>query len=624
MTDESEPDRVYYSSPLSRRDALALGGAGLTTALAGCSGMSDPSAGDPSSPPSQSGDRNDESGASGNGNEDRQSVYVVEVGLSEIEYQVMPRESLREELRDDNSIEYTMRLYTTPLHAPSQTRLTERTITVESTTDSFTASYEFPEETLNQAQQFVFTLEVNAPQEIDEFQAYRTGKVLLPYYNQALGETKLIVPSAPAPSPTDWNSELTPITKTQVWFNEPDGEKFNTPDVSEYYPRHWYGDYTDLEITIVVRYPVYHTLENNDHPAYETLPRKYEDEEVPLFDWAVFNFDIAGIEMIEARRWNSWVLQQIERGRFELTDDEKAAKKPSGVEIESFNDRGGLLSAGNFYWGDATETPKPFEMYYRSRYGSVYDGGPQSPDSSPINPMHFAGGRPVMKRWAQEMEDSLSNNDNFQNHPAQDYYKATILKSIIGHTPYAFSVGRYRNTPEELILNWYKSQEGDESLGANCVAATTFFTGVGVHLLNSSVGVVHMTGSNVDHLQAGVISLEKPYLPESINDDQAKGLISDSDARYGSEYGRFTPVECNFQAATIGYNQRVGSEYSLRLRTYASNMDINSHIPVNENYEPDIDGEVLADRDPIQNAFLIRNTVVEPSPRPWFEKLQED
>jgi hypothetical protein len=53
-------------------------------------------------------------------------------------------------------------------------------------------------------------------------------------------------------------------------------------------------------------------------------------------------------------------------------------------------------------------------------------------------------------------------------------------------------------------------------------------------------------------------------------------------------------------------------------------MDVNSHIPVNDDYEPDIDGEVLADRDPVQNAYYFRKSVLYPSATPYFEEQQED
>jgi len=618
--DLSDPDKVYYSSPLSRRAALAFGGAGLTTALAGCSGMLNPSSEDPNSSPEPTNDLGGETG--GDGENDRQAVRTTRLGIEETEYQVLPRDEFIDSMSEENPVEYTVRLYTSPLYGSSRTQLAESTISITSIPNSFTISYEFPEDSLNQAQQFTFTLEATAPQETEEFDAHTTTKVLLPHYNQALDERKLIVPSAPYPSPSDWDSEFEPVTKTQIWFNEPDESPFNTPDRSELYPEHWYGEYTDLEVTAIVRYPVYSVLENDDHPVYDQMPERQQD--LPLFDWAVFNFNIAEMEMIEARRWNSWIIQQIERGRFELSDDGTVATMPSGTQYDAHNDRGGLIDDGSFYSGDATETPKPFEQYYRSRYGPYQDGGPISPDNSPIDPLHFAGGRPVLKRWAMEIENSLSNNQNFQAHDAHEYYKATILKALIGNTPYAFSVGSYINTPEEGILNWYQNTSEGEALGANCVSATGFFTGIGVHLFDSTVGIVEMVGDNIAHVQAGLIGLEKPFLPDSINDDNAEGLISDGDSRYNSRYGRFTPVECIYPSATIGYVQRVDGEYSLRIKTYASQMDVNSHIPVNDEYEPDIDGEVLADRDPVQNAYYFRKSVLYPSATPYFEEQQED
>lgn len=623
MADESsEPDKVYSSAPLSRRAALAFGGTGLATALAGCSEMLNPSSGDPNSSPEPTNDSGGETG--GDGENDRQAVRTTRLGIEETEYQVLPRDEFVDSMSEENPVEYTVRLYTSPLYGSSRTQLAESTISITSIPNSFTISYEFLEDSLNQAQQFTFTLEASAPQETEEFDAHTTTKVLLPHYNQALDERKLIVPSAPYPSPSDWDSEFEPVTKTQIWFNEPDESPFNTPDRSELYPEHWYGEYTDLEVTAIVRYPVYSVLENDDHPVYDQMPERQQD--LPLFDWAVFNFNIAEMEMIEARRWNSWVIQQIERGRFELINDGKAAEQPSDRApiLENHTDRGSLMAEGSFYSGEATETPKPFEQYYRSRYGPYEEGGPQAPDNSPIDPLYFAGGRPAMKRWALEIDNSLSNNDNFQAHNSPEYYKATILKALIGNTPYSFDVGRYRNTPEETIMNWYQDSPDNDPLGANCVAASAFFAGIGVHLFDSTVALVTMKGDRVNHLQTGLIGLEKPFLPESINDDNAKGLISDGDSRYDSQYGRFTPVECIYPSATIGYVQRVDGSYNLTVRTYASQMDINSHIPMNDDYEPDIDGEVLADRDPVQNAYYFRKSVLYPSATPHFEEQQED
>lgn len=615
ITDQtSEPDKEY-TTKLTRRQALAFGGAGLTTALSGCSEIFDPSPGDPSNPPPGG------NGSEDNSNSDNQSRPSIIVRNDDIlnrsEFQLFAERATMEHIRDGGTAEFIVRVYTSPLYSSGRTKLAQKTIEKQSADSTHEITYEIPEDKLNEAQQFIYTVETLSPEQKDEREGYKIGNVMIPFQNQAEGETQMRIDGPPNPSASLWSNELEPLTKVEVWFNEPDESPYNTPDVSEHYPTHWYGEYTDLEITMLVRYPIYEEMEDKDHPAYERLTEGNRD--VPLYDWAVFNFDVAEIEMIEARRWNSFVIQQIERGRFDLTDDGKTAVSDRG-EYDNHAGPGGLISDGTFYVGDANETPKPFEQYYRSRYGPYQEGGPQSPDNSPINPIHFAAGRPVMKRWAMEMEESLANNSNFQDHEAPEYYKATILKAIIGNAPYAFSIGRYRNTPAELINDWYRNDSTESPLGGNCVAASMFFAGVGVHLLDSTVGLVHLTGDNIAHLQAGLIGVELPsYLPDPVYDDKANGLISENETRYDTQYGQFIPVECNFQGAVIGYEQRVGGEHTITFKNFATNVDINSHIPVNEDYEPDIEGDILADREPPQHAFAFRNTTENPSPNPLFE-----
>jgi hypothetical protein len=349
--------------------------------------------------------------------------------------------------------------------------------------------------------------------------------------------------------------------------------------------------------------------------VYEEMV-ELETGTVPSFDWAVFNFDIADIEMVEARRWNSWIVQQLERGNFELSEDGTEAIRTDGITYDSHDELASLLTRGEFYSGDASETPTPFSEYYRSRYGDATT----APDNANINPIMFAGGRPVLKRWAMEMENKLSNNPNFQAHSDEDYHKATILKAIIGSVPYEFTFNQYADAPEEVINNWYHGQNTD-ALGGDCVSASALFEGIGVHLFDTSVCHINMTGSNVAHAQAGLLGLDIPdYLPENVNNRLANGRIQSGDRRYDSQYGQFVPVECNYPSALIGYVQRVsGGDYSLNLKTFASNIDINSHIPINDDYEPDFDGEIAADRDKTQNALRFNRTVTNPSDYPYFE-----
>lgn len=619
-----EPDKTY-TTPISRRKALALGGTGLASALAGCGDIFNPSPGDPSNPPPAPGNGNN-STENGNRNENPDTFRIIEIKSGNSTFEIIPRGEFVNAIQDGKTVEYICKIHSSPLFSDEQTEIAQKTLTMTENGQEFSVNYEFPEELFGYGQQLTFTLQAIKPTEEEPWEVKIPERrrdpskpnpldvVLLPFYNEAVGEKMVSVRGPPYPSSDTYTDDFTAVAQTEVWFNEPDESLYNRPQDSSLqitegkYPKHWYGPWTDLQITMVVRYPVYESMES-------------EDQRVPLYDWAVFNFDITDIEMIEARRWNSFVVQQIERGHYELSDDGQTATTPSGIERTAHNDEGSAITDGDFYSGDAAETPTPFSEYYRSRYGEAWNYA----DQINVNPIKFAAGRPVLKRWANEIEESLSNNTNFQEHDAPEYYKATILKTIIGSSPYALSVGSYMQAPEEVISNWYQNKDDSDAIGGNCVDASAFFCGIGVHLLNTDVGLLHLFGSNLAHIQACVFGRELPsYMPDHINNQNSGPLISNSDTDYTDrQYGEYMPVECNYPDASIGYIQRFDREYSMILRTFASNIDINSHISVNDNYMPDIDGEILADRQPPQNQFLFQRTVVNPSAIPYFETSKD-
>jgi len=616
-----EPDKTY-TTPISRRKALALGGTGLATALAGCNEVFDPSSGDLSNSPPDSGNGNNE-----NGNEDEKAdnFHIVDIYPNSVEFEMYPRR-FEPALQNGEEFEYAVQIHSTPLFNESRSLVGETTITVTEWGEQFEINYEFPDELLGYGQQLRLTFQAldhdEEPVEVeipegrgDPSKPNLLEEVYLPFYNEAVGEKMVSVRGPASPSDGQFGDEFDSLAQTEVWFNEPEESLYNRPDddsiqvTEEKYPKNWYGPWTDLQITMVVRYPVYEVMEA-------------EDQNVPLFDWAVFNFDITDIEMIEARRWNSFVVQQIERGHYELADDGQTATTPSGIVRDAHNDEGSLITAAEFYSGDVADTPTPFSEYYRSRYGDAWN----SADQSNASPIKFAAGRPVLKRWANEIEESLSNNPNFQKHDSPEYYKATILKAIVGSSPYSFQVGSYTQAPEEVISNWYQNQGDSDALGGNCIDASALFCGIGVHLLDTTVGLLLLDIEKLGHVQACLFGRETPsYLPDQVHNQLAKGPISSSDTREykfvdDGEYQKYMPVECNYAGATIGYDQRFSRElHGIYVRTFASNIDISSHISLNDEYMPDIDGEVLADREPPQNQLLFQRTVTNPSETPYFE-----
>ena len=609
-----EPDKKY-TTKLSRRSAMDLGGSAIASALSGCSDLFNPSTGGPEGTQTPTND-----GLA------PPTILPGSFGVDTAEFEIYPKQENIDQIQNGGSVEYTVRVKSQPLYGDEKTQIAEQTVTKTShnpnDNQTHTVSYEFSDDQLNEAQQLFFTLETASQ---DEGLAYKTQNVLLPFENEAEGEVQLQT-NSPYIRTSSWDSPTSVQTQLEVWFNEPEDDYFDTDGeyatelTEENYPTQWYGDYKDLQITMVVQYPVFDTLEEDyEHRFYDYLPEESNGQrETPLVDWAVFNFDVADIEMIESRRWNSWLIQQIERGEYEINEDHTVATNPqNGDTFRSHNDQGGLITTGSILGGNAQETNTPFSQYYKCRY--EYEGT-ISPDRGNVNPIMFAGGRPVMKRWAIEMEESLSNNTNFQSHSTPDYYKATILKAMIGNAPYDFSINSYINSPEELIQNWYENESDEAPIGANCVSATGFFTGLGVHLLDLRVVMVYMSGT-FSHIQAGIVDPKLPEgLPSSISDTTGDSRIDEGNEYYDSSYGWYVPVECNYPDAVIGYSQEGrGDEFSLSVRSYADEIEINSHIPVNEDYEPAYDGEILADREPPQNALRFEYTITNPDDVPWFD-----
>jgi len=632
----------------SRRALLATAGTGAAASLAGCGFLSSRKSG--SGPPGPGSGGSDVPGP----DERLPMVMAIERndGLSLTESTVTVSIGEATTLVDaDDPARLTIRVYTEPLFIGERSKIGEITREQSELIGNYTIPLSFAEEQFGYAQQLHYTVAIDGPvkrperplppgrrdggrhpvkdaeanpkewrrwlREDDQLISGET--VIVPFYNRALDEEMLSVEGPPEPTDDLWDDGLTSIADSTLWFDEPDESPFEAPEVpEELYPREWYGDYRDLLVTVLVRYPVYEVMSE-------------EDQDRPRFDWAVFNLDLSAWEMLESRRWNDYTIQQVERGTYERA--ETAAESST------------LLNGASriVFGGDAADAPRPFERYYASRYGEAAPAlsGRQM---ATMNPITFAGGRSFSKRWAETMQASLDANPNFATHDAPDYYRATILKALVGGTiPYKFDSGGAHHAPERVVSLWAKAANGEDVSGAaDCKGATTLFCGIAVHLLDAPVAVLHMDGENIpSHMLAAAIDLEEPsYLPQDHPNAQAGSRIRESDRfctdldgnqidceynrKYQSGFGDFVSIECLHPNPIIGYaTYNSQGSYYLRLPTFAGDIDVNTHVPLDEDFEPAADGEIPAPREPPQNAFKFRRTVVDPSPKPWFELLQE-
>ncbi|QLC35250.1 hypothetical protein EFA46_013350 (plasmid) [Halarchaeum sp. CBA1220] len=585
MSDD-DPDAVFRSTPLSRREALTAG-LGAVAATAGCSML-------PTG--SQTGGENTPS--SSTVAEDHQlDPRTVDMGAdpsfdidgSEIEVNLRGFAASR----FDEAFEGTIRVYSVPHRETlknSQPReflasrrqlLDEREITQEQMRDTYAFDLEFPE---GYAQRFVISAEVAAPAQLDEHVIHRSDQIYLPFTNEARGETVLREISGNRPTEDGWDDGMESINKVELWFDEPDDSPFDVPSIDESaYDPDWYR-YRDLTVTAVVRFATYD----------DVIGR----QDLPVFEWMAFSLNLSEWELLEAFRWNSIATQELEYGTRTIKVGQNETEP-----IDDYSRLGSLMSnAGqkifNSQYIHATDSPTPYEMYRKRRYLS-------GERNNQMSPLYFAGGRPFCKRAAQTIAETL-DNPSFESLSNPEYYKATALKTFIGDgVPYSFnfSAGDYVFSPEELVNNWFRHATQDASLGADCRHSSVLFCGIGVHLLDNPVGYV--TIPSAGHAMACVVDLDL-----DLNGSQPLshpiGWV-DNYGAYRSHHGELTFVECTRGASTIGYRPTLNlSEWELR--SYFSDCEMLSHIPLNDALEPAADGTIRAPAENPENPFTYAET----------------
>jgi len=545
---DKEPDRVHSCS-FSRRHALALG-AGAMGGLAGCSELSDDSSGSnepadetPTETPSLS-----------------ESVEVsADFSIDEVVLEL--RVNLYSYAED--SLSGTLRLYSAPnLNRSNQTVLAEKSINQTEAVSEYTLE---PEYDLGYAQHLQFTIETDNSEEAEEQPIYTPDETIVPFYNAAR-DTEMVLREPPT-TPDRESSWTTsdPYFKTDFWFASPEESSFNTPNVPEdEYDQDWY-DYRNITMTAVVRFPNYENITTFEDDSQS-------DTYAPAFDWAIVNIELDAWELIEAVRWNSIATGKIE-------DGELSASTATSPDYSGSNS-----NPGTNLTRDASTQRSPYAAYAISRYTGTIGR---------TNPLLFNGSRPITLRLANALEDAF-DNPSFNTINTKEYHKAIALQVFVGQNPFSFETGSYVNTTEETINNWYKVSAGELDSAGNCQDATAMYGGIAIHLLDSTVGMVNMTGNVGAHMMGGLLNLEKPDEVYDIWPDHPSPAAGEVWG-FSTDVGEVSPVEATWPDPTIGWKNPDGKDYELS--TYLAETDVLTYIPINSDNQPDENGTPAKERE---------------------------
>lgn len=583
MSDE-DPDAVFRSIPLSRREALAAG-LGAVTATAGCSSLGGDSGRDDSESPTQATIEP----------EHRLDPMDVDMGAtptfgydtSEIEINLRGFAGSQ----FDDPFQGTVRVYSVPHRetiassqpteflASSRHLVAKREITQREMRETHSFDCEFSD---GYAQRFVVTADVSQPARRDEHVIHRSDRIYLPFENAATGERVLREIDSNRPAEEQWKDGQQPINKVEFWFDEPDESPFDVPSIDEsQYDPDWYR-YRDLTVTVVVRFATYDDV--------------IGQQGLPVYEWMAFSLHLSEWELLETFRWNSIATQELESGTrtYKVGEDE-------AEQIDEYAEFGSLMSNTghkiyNQRYIDATDSPTPYEMYRRRRYLS-------GDRNNQMSPLYFAGGRPFCKRTAQTIEAVLDNPsfDSLSNKP---YYRATALKTLIGGgIPYSFNLnqGSYNMAPEEIIANWYQAATSEAAIGADCQDASFLFCGIAVHLLEHPVGYVSIPSAA--HGVACIVDLDLSHQkPVS----HPIGWV-DNFGAYRTSHGEATLVECTRGPSTIGYRPTLDLS-EMQVRSRYTGCEILSHLPLNDAHEPEEGGTIRAPATDPENPFTYADT----------------
>ncbi|PSQ51967.1 hypothetical protein BRD20_09130 [Halobacteriales archaeon SW_8_65_20] len=405
--------------------------------------------------------------------------------------------------------------------------------------------------------------------------------MVMPFENKAEGETQVRLLSPRKPSDYyDWmNPPNGPLWETQFWYDSPDESPFGTPTVPEdKYDPNWY-EYRNITVTALIKYPSFENIDAIELDEHGEVP-------VTLFDAFVFSFTLDQWELLEAFRWNSIANQKLERGQYEHSSQSDAIDA-----IDDPQSRGSAMIARSSFFDnvDASTAPPLYEQYNTGRYSF------REYEKLRTNPIKVTSGRPITYRIAQAIEDA-TDNPSFNTHETVEYHKAIALETFVGFTGFSFDFGSYSKAPEELLNRWFLNSQGEDADTGNCQDGTNLYCGIAAHLLDVNVGWVSCLARGVGHATAGVLDLQ---LPEEVFEvwDECPFGSGGEPFTLDTDYGDLHMVEATSPDPMIGWKLTASGQ--VELETYLPTASVQSHVPLNNDYEPAMDGTVrTGDSDP--------------------------
>lgn len=588
----TEPDETRYSDALSRRTLLTGGAAGLATSLAGCSALENiqPVDNSESTPPFPETDNVD--------------LLLGEVSLDAVSFQLdnFPRPYPES---------YTITVYRKPVLMDESAKVQIGQSQFSTFPVSDTQSVEIDwSGGMEIAQQLIFTIQRNVDDEPREL--LRTENAMMAFENKARGETQVRVLGPTYLSGEAWSTGQNETTKTEIWYNEMDEPPFGIPalDRSKYDIQtadgdDWFDLY-NIEMTAIVRTPV--------------LGREFKTDDEgnivgPYNDWTVVNLKLSALEYLEATFFNSSSTMKIFNPYDDWTvgdgsgfrDHEVSNKKDYGANV--------IITDNNFQKNDVSRVAQgaqaASDAFFRGVLHEELGEEPYNPNDLRIaNPVKFAVGRGVGRRWAQEFIRAVGDKPYTDIYESMEYQQMTVLKAFIGSFTYGFTLGPYHASPEESVVNSFvRHATEDESDPADCVASTLLFISVASWMTGKHPLVIQVDEGNFYHVFAGFHDLERPdAVGETVGYNSLEGYSNNSPiGGYGaweetphesSEAGfTYTDVECTEPYPSLGFD-RTSFDDRTRLTIAWSDitqdLELQTFIPMNEDWEPAVDGEIHA------------------------------